>query len=151
MLSQIPDHICKIMNYKEHAAASSLYNTPTCFSIYVLNMVMDWIKEQGGVSAVEEINNKKAALIYNAIDQSGGFYSGHAQKDARSMMNITFRLPDEQLEKAFVEAAAKEGLDSLKGHRNVGGIRASVYNAMPMDGCATLARFMEHFCRQNKG
>jgi len=149
MLKEIPDHICKIMNYKEHADASSLYNTPSCFPIYVLDLVMDWIKEQGGVAAIEEINNKKAALIYKAIDQSEGFYRGHAREDARSLMNITFRLPDEELEKAFVEGAAKEGMESLKGHRSVGGIRASVYNAMPMAGCEALAQYMEHFCRQN--
>ena len=149
LLEEAQDNISSMLSYKIHAEAASLYNTPPCFSIYVLKLVLDWIKEQGGVEALETVNNKKATAIYEAIDKSEGFYKGHAESDARSMMNITFRLPNEELEKSFVDEASKEGLNGLKGHRSVGGIRASIYNAMSLEGCETLAQFMENFRRRN--
>ncbi len=149
MLEKVPDNIPKIFSYKTHADSASLYNTPSCFSIYILKLVMEWLKDQGGTPAMEILNEKKASLIYGAIDQSNNFYRGHARREDRSTMNITFRLPNEKMEKMFVEEAAAEGLMGLKGHRSVGGIRASIYNAMPLEGCETLARFMKDFCGRN--
>jgi phosphoserine aminotransferase len=149
MLEKVPNNIPKIFSYKTHAGSGSLYNTPSCFSIYILKLVMEWLKDQGGPRAMGILNEKKASLIYEAIDRSENFYRGHAQKEYRSNMNITFRLPDENLEKAFLEKAAAEGLIGLKGHRSVGGVRASIYNAMPLKGCETLAHFMENFCSKN--
>ncbi|NLX90753.1 MAG: 3-phosphoserine/phosphohydroxythreonine transaminase [Firmicutes bacterium] len=150
MLERVPENIPNIFSYKVHAESGSLYNTPPCFPIYILQLVMEWLKDQGGLKAIEILNEKKASLIYEAIDRSENFYRGHAQKECRSTMNITFRLPDEKMEKLFLEEAAKEGLMGLKGHRSVGGIRASIYNAMPLEGCETLAQFMEDFCNKHK-
>ena len=148
MLNKAQDNLPAILSYKAHADADSLYNTPPTFSVYLLNLILQWVKEQGGVPAMDTLNQKKADLIYGAIDNSGGFFRGHAVKEDRSTMNITFRLPDEDLEKVFVEEAKKEGLMGLKGHRSVGGIRASVYNAMPLGGCETLSRFMTEFTKK---
>ncbi len=150
LLKKIPNNICNILSYKIHADSGSLYNTPSCFSIYILKLVMEWLKAQGGIKTVEALNEAKAAKIYEAIDRSENFFQGHARKEDRSTMNITFRLSDEKLEKKFVEEAAREGMTGLKGHRSVGGIRASIYNAMPLEGCETLAHFMENFCLKNK-
>lgn len=150
MLEKVPENIANILSYKIYADSGSLYNTPSCFPIYILNLVMEWIKAQGGVKAIGALNEKKAALLYAAIDQNEDFYLGHARKEDRSMMNVTFRLCDEKLEKVFLEEAAREGMTGLKGHRSVGGMRASIYNAMPLEGCETLARFMTEFCRKNR-
>lgn len=149
MLEKVPDNIPKIFSYKTHADTNSLYNTPPCFSVYILKLVLEWLKDQGGPQAMGLLNGKKASLIYNAIDQSKNFYRGHAQKKDRSSMNITFRLPTEDLENIFLQEAAAEGLTGLKGHRSVGGVRASIYNAMPLEGCEILANFMENFCSNN--
>lgn len=148
MLENNPKTIPTMLRYATHADNNSLYNTPPSFSIYIVNLVLRWLKEQGGIPAMEAINIKKANLIYDAIDQSGGFYRGHADKDSRSLMNVTFRLPNEELEKAFAAEATKAGLDGLKGHRSVGGLRASIYNAMPMEGCQALSDFMLEFQRK---
>ena len=137
-----------MLNYITHAQKDSLYNTPSVFPIYIVNLVLEWLKEQGGVAAVEKQNRYKAGLIYDIIDQNDGFYQGHAKRD-RSVMNITFRLQNEDLEKKFVQEAADKGLIGLKGHRSVGGIRASVYNAMPVSGCQALADFMINFMKNN--
>ncbi|MHB1127361.1 MAG: 3-phosphoserine/phosphohydroxythreonine transaminase [Bacillota bacterium] len=145
MLGKVPSTLPGIFRYDVHAENSSMYNTPPVFSTYVVNRVLRWIKSSGGLAAMEEVNRKKAALIYTAIDQSKGFYRGHAQLGSRSLMNVTFRLPSEELEKAFVNQAEKRGLLGLKGHRSVGGIRASIYNYMPVEGCTTLAQFMDEF------
>ncbi|RJX27274.1 MAG: 3-phosphoserine/phosphohydroxythreonine transaminase [Dethiobacter sp.] len=145
LLDQASKNIPAILSYKAHAEAHSLYNTPSSFSVYILRLVLNWVKEKGGLKAVEELNNRKAALIYNVIDNSGGFYQGHAVREDRSAMNVTFRLPDDNREKAFAEEAAREGLIGLKGHRSVGGIRASIYNAMPLEGVEALANFMKEF------
>ncbi len=115
----------------------------------MVNLVLRWIKGQGGVAGVEKLNRDKAALIYDAIDQSGGFYQGHAEKDSRSLMNITFRIANNDLESVFVAEATKAGLDGLKGHRSVGGLRASIYNAMPKAGCQALRDFMLEFQKRN--
>lgn len=138
-----------MLKYDTYAKNDSLYNTPPSFTVYMINLVLEWVKGLGGLDAVEKINEKKAAMIYDAIDNSNGFYKGHAQKEFRSLMNITYRLPNEDLEKQFVAEAAEIGLAGLKGHREVGGIRASVYNAMPVEGCAKLAQFMADFQKKN--
>ena len=126
-----------MLDYNTHAKNKSLYNTPPVFTIYVMRLVMKWLIEQGGLEAAERRNKEKAGLIYEVIDASG-FYRGHAQTDCRSLMNVTFRLPSEDLEKQFVSEATKAGLDGLKGHRSVGGIRASIYNAFPKAGVEAL-------------
>jgi phosphoserine aminotransferase len=110
---------------------------------------LKWIEDSGGLAAIEAQNREKAALIYKEIDESGGFYRGHAQKDSRSLMNITFRLPNPDLEKKFVEESTANGLIGLKGHRSVGGMRASLYNAMTLEGAKTLAAFMREFREKN--
>lgn len=134
------------MNYRSHAEEDSLYNTPPTFGIYVVGLICRWLRDEvGGLAAMEKLNIKKSAMLYSAIDDSNGFYRGHAQPDCRSLMNVTFRLPSEELEKKFVQQAEQRGLTELKGHRSVGGIRASVYNAMPERGAALLAEFMNDF------
>jgi phosphoserine aminotransferase len=137
-----------MLRYDTYAKNNSLYNTPASFTIYMIKLMLEWVKNNGGLPAMEKHNETKAALVYDTIDASNGFYKGHAQKDSRSLMNITFRLPNEDLEKEFVAEAAKVGLSGLKGHREVGGIRASIYNAMPQEGCAKLADFMKEFQAQ---
>lgn len=138
-----------MLSYKIHSEADSLYNTPCTFGIYIIWLIMQWIKEMGGVKALGAVNRQKSELIYSTIDGSGGFYRGHAAKEARSGMNITFRLPDPALEKKFADEAVKADMIGLKGHRSVGGIRASIYNAMPLQGCEALASFMDDFARRN--
>jgi len=150
MLEQASENLPSAMlSYKIHAENDSLYNTPCTFGIYIVRLVMQWVKEMGGVKALGALNRQKAALIYDVIDNSGGFYRGHAAMVARSEMNITFRLPGAELENKFVQEAPKAGMIGLKGHRSVGGIRASIYNAMPLEGCQALASFMQEFARRN--
>jgi phosphoserine aminotransferase len=146
LLSRSPQSMHTMLNYNTHAKDKSLYNTPPVFTIYVMGLVMKWLLAQGGLEAAEKRNSEKAALIYNVIDASG-FYRGHAHSDCRSLMNVTFRLPGEDLEKQFVSEATKAGLDGLKGHRSVGGIRASIYNAFPREGVEALVAFMKEFER----
>lgn len=134
------------LNYREHVDNNSMYNTPPTFAVYVMGLVAKWLQEEmGGLQAMHECNQAKAAQVYAVIDESAGFYTGHAESSARSLMNVTFRLPSEELTATFVEKAAEAGLGSLKGHRSVGGIRASIYNAMPVAGVEALARFMQEF------
>ncbi len=137
-----------MLRYDTYAKNNSLYNTPPCFIVYMIKLVLEWVKGIGGLGVIEKMNEKKAALIYDAIDNSNGFYKGHAQKKYRSLMNITYRLPNEELEKLFLAEASEIGLVGLKGHREVGGIRASVYNAMPVQGCEKLAQLMADFRRR---
>ena len=146
MLARSPQGMHTMLDYNTHAKNKSLYNTPPVFTIYVMRLVMKWLIEQGGLEAAERRNKEKAGLIYDVIDASS-FYRGHAQADCRSLMNVTFRLPNEDLEKQFVSAATKAGLDGLKGHRSVGGIRASIYNAFPKAGVEALVSFMKEFER----
>jgi phosphoserine aminotransferase len=138
-----------ILSYATHAKNNSLYNTPPVFAVYMLNLVLEWIEEIGGLEMVAKRNDLKAKTVYDAIDKSGGFYYGHAARDSRSQMNVTFRLPSEELEKRFVGEAAAAGMVGLGGHRSVGGIRASIYNAMSQEGAAALAGFMAEFARKN--
>jgi phosphoserine aminotransferase len=135
-----------MLSYKVLAENNSLYNTPNTFGIYILGLVTQWLKSIGGVTGIARINRRKAALLYSEIDRTG-FYRGTAQKDSRSLMNITFRLPSEELEKTFDRQASAAGFDGLKGHRSVGGLRASIYNAFPEEGVAGLVDFMREFER----
>jgi len=137
------------LDYAIHAKDRSLYNTPPVFPIYVLRLVLRHLLAEGGLAAVEARNQRKAGKLYAAIDGSDGYYRGHAQPAARSWMNVTFRLPSEELEKTFVSEATAAGLDGLKGHRSVGGIRASIYNAFPEAGVDALVQFMAEFQRKN--
>lgn len=149
MLAKANPNLPVIFQYGTFVKNNSLYNTPPTFAVYVINLVLKWLKNSGGVAAMEERNKEKAGYVYNAIDNSGGFYKGHAQKGSRSLMNITFRLPSEELENTFASEAKKAGLVGLKGHRSVGGMRASIYNAMPIEGCKTLAELMKGFQKKN--
>jgi len=138
-----------ILSYATHANNGSLFNTPNTFAIYIVGLVAKWLQKLGGLEAMEQINQKKANLLYSAIDNSDGFYSGNAQKEARSIMNVTYRLPNEGLESKFVDEAESIGLKALKGHRISGGIRASIYNAMPVSGVEALVSFMDEFAKKN--
>ena len=146
MLARSPANLPAMLDYNTHAKNKSLYNTPPVFAIYIMRLVMRWLLEQGGLEAAERRNKEKAGLLYHVIDASG-FYRGHAHPGDRSLMNVTFRLPSEELENKFVSQATKAGLDGLKGHRSVGGIRASIYNAFPMEGVEALVSFMKEFER----
>ncbi len=148
-LEKVPTSLPSMLRYDIHASNNSLYNTPSSFSVYMLNKVLHWLKKQGGLAQVEKRNIRKAAYIYDVIDKHADFYQGHAKKDSRSLMNITFRLPTEAAEKLFLIEAAQQQMIGLKGHRSVGGIRASVYNAMPEEGCESLATFMQDFCKRH--
>jgi phosphoserine aminotransferase len=136
--------LATMLNYAVHAENSSLYNTPPAFSVYALGLVMKWLLRQGGLKAVAVANERKAARLYAEIDRTG-FYRGTAQKNSRSLMNVTFRLATEDLEKLFITESTAAGLDGLKGHRAVGGMRASIYNAFPEEGVAALVEFMRAF------
>jgi phosphoserine aminotransferase len=138
-----------ILQYRTLAENNSLYNTPPTFGIYLVRNVLGWLKEQGGVSAIEERNRKKAAAIYEAIDGSGGFYRCPVDKSCRSIMNVVFRLPSEALEETFVKEASAQKMVGLKGHRSVGGIRASLYNAVELSWCEALASFMKDFAKKH--
>jgi phosphoserine aminotransferase len=134
------------LNYQIHAENGSMWNTPPTFAIYVLKLITDWLdRDVGGLSAMQQRNAEKAKLLYDVLDASGGFYAGHAQRDCRSQMNVTFRLPSEELTTQFVAEGKQRGLVELKGHRSVGGIRASIYNAMPKAGVEALRDFMVEF------
>jgi len=137
-----------MLSYAVHAENRSLYNTPPVFAIYLVGLVVKWIRGQGGLAEVARVNERKAAVLYAEIDRTG-FYRGTAQKDSRSLMNVTFRLPSEELEKQFVKDAEEAGFGGLKGHRSVGGIRASIYNAFPEEGVEALTAFMREFERRN--
>jgi phosphoserine aminotransferase len=135
-----------MLNYAVHAENDSLYNTPPVFAVYATGLVMKWLLALGGLPAIAASNARKAARLYTEIDRTG-FYRGTASTDSRSLMNVTFRLPSEDLETIFVARSIAEGLDGLKGHRSVGGMRASIYNAFPEAGVDTLVEFMREFER----
>jgi phosphoserine aminotransferase len=148
LIQRSPSTLHTMLSYAVHAENGSLYNTPPVFPIYVMRLVMTWLLKNGGLEAVETVNKKKADTLYAEIDRTG-FYRGHAAKDSRSRMNVTFRLPSEDLEKTFAKEATAAGLDGLKGHRSVGGMRASIYNAFPEAGVHALVDFMREFERKN--
>lgn len=149
LLEKTPENQQTLLNYKLIAKNDSMLNTPNTWGIYMIDLVCQWLKEQGGITKTAKINEEKAKILYDAIDRSDGFYRGHAETKARSLMNVTFRLPSEELEKTFVEEAEKNKLDGLKGHRSVGGIRASIYNAFPREGVEALVDFMKDFSQRN--
>jgi phosphoserine aminotransferase len=148
LLARSTDAVPIMLNYKVHADNNSLYNTPNTFGIYILGLTMKWLRSIGGLEGIARINQRKASRLYAEIDRTG-FYRGTAQRESRSLMNITFRLPDEQLEKTFEKEATAAGLDGLKGHRSVGGMRASIYNAFPEEGIDALVAFMREFERKH--
>ncbi len=139
-----------IMNYETYADHDSTYNTPPVFGIYLVDLMSQWLLDQGGLEKVEQNNIAKAGKVYNLLDAYPDFYRGHARKDSRSLMNVTFNLPTRELEKKFVEEAKANGLVGLKGHRSIGGIRASIYNAMPAEGVQALVDYMESFYKKNR-
>ena len=148
LMERSPENIPSICSYKIIGGKDSLYNTPPTFGIYIIKLILEWIKGQGGLDKLEVINRKKAQMLYDAIDNSG-FYRGTAKEDSRSIMNVTFRLPSEELEQKFVAEALQKGMLGLKGHRSVGGVRASIYNAVPMKAIETLVDFMAQYKKQN--
>ncbi|MFZ4508821.1 MAG: 3-phosphoserine/phosphohydroxythreonine transaminase [Fimbriimonas sp.] len=148
-LKTAPAKTHPMLDYRVHAENGSMYNTPPCWSIYVCGLVYKHLLATGGLEGALQRNQAKAGRIYSAIDNSDGFYRGHATEQARSLMNVTFTLPSDELTNKFVKEAEALGLDGLKGHRSVGGIRASIYNAFPIEGCEALASFMKEFAAQN--
>lgn len=148
MLKLVPDGLHTMLDYRVQVENKSLYNTPNTFGIYIIDLVCQWIGEKGGLGQMERENEAKAKLLYDAIDATD-FYQGHAEREARSLMNVTFRLPSEDLEKQFAKEATAAQLDGLKGHRSVGGLRASIYNAFPREGVEALVSFMKEFERKN--
>jgi len=148
LLERAADGLTTMLSYKTHVDKGSMFNTPPCFAIYMVKLMMEWVEAQGGVSAIERINRRKAALVYDTID-ADDFYRGTARQVDRSIMNVTFRLPDEDLEARFIKEATAAGLMGLKGHRSVGGCRASIYNSMTMEGVEVLADFMRTFRKRH--
>jgi phosphoserine aminotransferase len=148
LLDKVPENIPTMFRYKTHADKGSMFNTPPCFAIYTIGLVLKWLKAQGGLPSIENTNREKAELLYQAIDNSD-FYKGHARFDSRSIMNVTFNLPTPELEAQFIQEATAASLDGLKGHRSVGGCRASIYNAFPSQGVKELVDFMAAFEKAN--
>jgi phosphoserine aminotransferase len=149
LLERTPAGLPALLDYRLMAEKRSLYNTPPTFTIYVVGLVLKWLREIGGLAGVAARNEAKAALLYGAIDGSGGFYRGHARREDRSRMNVTFRLASEALEKRFLGEASASGLSGLKGHRSVGGLRASLYNACSIESVRALVDFMAEFQRRH--
>jgi len=149
VLENCDQNLPAYLSYRAHAGKDSLYNTPPVFAVYLMKLVLEWVDENGGIEVAEKRADERSGLLYEAIDDSGGFYKSPVPKKNRSKMNIVFRLPTEDLEKRFIAEAAAEGLGGLKGHRSVGGCRASMYNAMPIEGAKALSGFMREFARKN--
>lgn len=148
LLDRTPENTPTMLTYKTHVDKGSMFNTPPCFGIYVVGEVLKWLKAKGGVEAIETINKRKAKRLYDAIDGSD-YYRGHAEPASRSLMNISFNLPTAELETQFIQEATEIGLNGLKGHRSIGGCRASIYNAFPEEGVEKLVKFMEKFKQDN--
>lgn len=150
LLNSVKEGLPTMLSYKTHFAENSLYNTPPVFAIYVVKLVLEWANEIGGLEKIEETNNKKAEILYGIIDKYADYYRGTVvDKNSRSFMNVTFRLPSEELEQKFIKEASSAGFHGLKGHRSVGGIRVSMYNAFTLEGIEKLCNFMEEFKRKN--
>ncbi len=152
LLSRAKDNVPSMLKYITHAEKDSLYNTPPTFGIYILSLIMKWIKSKGGIEAIQKLNEEKAQILYDAIDNSDGFYVGHAQKDSRSLMNVSFNIKDKdaELEAKLVKLATDSGMIGLKGHRSIGGLRASIYNAMTKEGVEALVELMNKFASENR-
>jgi phosphoserine aminotransferase len=150
LIAKVPKGQHKMLDYRLFAKNNSMLNTPNTWGIYLIDLVCKWLIEQGGLETIALKNWEKASILYNAIDGSDGFYTGHAEIEARSLMNVTFRLPCEKLEDKFCAEAASRGMEGLKGHRSVGGIRASIYNAFPLKGVEALIDFMDDFARNHR-
>jgi phosphoserine aminotransferase len=149
LLEECLDVLPTMFNYQTHAAKKSLYNTPPCFAVYIVKLVLERIKNGGGLENVAEVNEKKKDTVYALIDEDPDYFRGTAREDSRSWMNVTLRLPSEDLEQKFIAAAKEKGLVGLKGHRSVGGIRISLYNAMTLEGAEKVAAFMQTFRKTN--
>ena len=149
LLARVPKGLPPMLDYRLQAESDSRYNTPPTFSVYVCGLVYRHLLDMGGLSAAAARNEAKAGLLYGAIDGSDGFYRGHAEREHRSLMNVVFTLPDEARTQAFLKEAEGHGFDGLKGHRSVGGLRASIYNAFPVEGCEALAAFMRDFAARH--
>jgi phosphoserine aminotransferase len=149
LLERVPSNLPVMLNYKTQVAGGSMHNTPPCFAIYIVALVLRWLIDVGGLDNIGKRNQDKARMIYQTIDQSDGFYRGHAQVDSRSRMNVPFRLATEELEKQFLNEAKQAHLVGLKGHRSVGGLRASLYNALPLESVEALVHFMQDFQRKH--
>lgn len=149
MVEKVPPHMAPVLDYRVQVENGSMYNTPPCWSIYMCGLVYKHYAKMGGTEEAFKRNVAKSNILYEAIDNSGGFYKGHAQLNCRSTMNVTFTLPSDELTNDFVKESQGAGLDGLKGHRSVGGIRASIYNAFPESGCRELAAFMKDFAAKN--
>jgi phosphoserine aminotransferase len=148
LMEKSPDNIPTMTSYKIIGGKDSLYNTPPTFGIYILKLVLQWVKDGGGLAKLGETNQKKANMIYNILD-NGDFYKATVGKESRSIMNVTFRLPSEDLEKEFIDKALDQGMIGLKGHRSVGGCRASIYNAVSIEAVQSLTEFMKEFEKSN--
>ena len=149
MVEKSQDLLHTMLNYKTHVENNSLYNTPNTFGVYIIGLIAKWIKKIGGLDSMYKINKEKADILYKCIDESGGYYKGHAEKNSRSLMNVTFNLANEELEKKLISEATAAGFDGLKGHRSVGGLRASIYNAFPKKGVEDLVSLMNDFQKKN--
>ena len=149
LLERSSDDLPTMLNYKTHVEKDSMFNTPNTFGIYIIGLVAKWLLNMGGLDKMYDTNKHKAGILYDCIDNSNGFYKGHAEKDSRSLMNITFNLPAEELEKKLIAEALSAGFSGLKGHRSVGGLRASIYNAFPTKGVEDLVKFMKDFQAKN--
>lgn len=151
LLERSQDSLPGYLNFRNHAEEDSLWNTPPTFGIYMVGLVARWLQDDvGGLEKMHQRNREKAQMLYEVLDESDGFYAGHAQPSSRSLMNVTFRLPNEQLEKRFIAESESRGLSGLQGHRSVGGIRASIYNAMPLAGVEALRDLMREFLSKNQ-
>ena len=149
LLEKTPANQYAMLDYRRFAEHDSMPNTPNTWGIYLISLVCEWLKNKGGTAEMQKLNEAKAKILYDAIDRSDGFYQGHAERSARSAMNVTFRLPTAELDAKFATEAAENTLDGLKGHRSTGGIRASIYNAFPKEGVKKLIEFMKDFSQRN--
>ena len=149
LLDRVSDSVPTILRYKTHSDNNSLFHTPPTFGIYLINLIMKWLKNRGGIEAVAKYNEEKAKILYDAIDNSNGFYIGHATKESRSLMNVSFNIKDSELEAKLIKLASENSMIGLKGHRSIGGLRASIYNAMTKEGVEALVKLMQKFAKDN--
>ena len=151
LIERVSDSVPTILRYKTHSSNNSLFHTPPTFGIYLINLIMKWLKSKGGIEGMAKLNEQKAKILYDAIDNSDGFYVGHAVKDSRSLMNVSFNIKDKnaELEAKLIQEATDNNMIGLKGHRSIGGLRASIYNAMSTEGVEALVTLMQKFQKEN--